>query len=263
MSVRVLLEHQRRRHGFVLLPMAAAAGLLHFLLTRMAPVSGDSWLTRVFEQIPPELLAMAGNEAAGMLTPQGFLATGYGHPFFLLLLAAWTVRVSCAALAGEVGNGTMDLLAARHVRRWEFVAAGWLACLAGVLVIVLAAWSGTALGSSLRGLGLGRTFIPVAIAAGLLFTAWSAVGLLVSATRRDGGAAIGVMSAIVAVAFVLEYLARLWQPIRFLRPLSLFRYYEPPLIVATGPGTRNLLILSGVAVTCVLAAVLVFRRRDL
>ena len=264
MSLPVLLGHQWRRHRIAVLPMAAGAGLFQFLLTRMAPVDGgDSWISRAFEAVPPQLLALAGGDIRAQLTAGGFLAVGYGHPFFLLLLGAWVVRVSCGALAGEVGQGTMELLASRPMARWKFVVAGWLACLAGLTVILLAAWAATALGSSLRQLGVGRDFGQVAAGVGCLFAAWSAIGLLVGATRRDGGSAIGWTAGIIAVSFVLDYLARMWAPIHGLQPLSLFRYYQPQTIVAAGLNAGNLLVLGGVTISSVIAAIIVFRGRDL
>ncbi len=52
-------------------------------------------------------------------------------------------------------------------------------------------------------------------------------------------------TAILAVSFVLDYLARLWAPVSRLRPLSLFRYYEPQAILASGLSRVALLTLGG------------------
>ena len=96
-----------------------------------------------------------------------------------------------------------------------------------------------------------------------MFAAWSAVGLLVSSTRRDGGQAIGWTTAILVVSFVLDYLARLWTPISGLRPFSLFRYYEPQAIFSDGlPGTTIMVLISTLVVSLI-AAIAVINRRDL
>ena len=263
MSVATLVGHQWRRHRAALATMAVAAGLFQFMLTRMAPTGSESWVSRAMGSVPPQLLALAGGALTDMLAPAGFLAIGYAHPFFLLLLGAWVVRVSCGALAGEVGRGTMDLLAARPVPRWHFVAAGMLASCGGLVVIALGAWGGTAFGSSLRDLGVAKDLAPVAAGAMLLFTAWAGVGLAVSAGRRDAGSAIAWTAGIIAVSFVLDYLARLWTPIGALRPLSLFRWYETQALVHSGLEWRAPAVLGGVAVAGVAVAVAVFRRRDL
>ena len=110
-------------------------------------------MSQILSAVPPPLLALAGNDIGG-LSPGGFIAIGYGHPFMLLLLSAWAVRVSSAALAGEIGRGTMDLLAARPIERWHHVVAGALAILGGLTLLTAAAWTGTSIGLSVRELGV-------------------------------------------------------------------------------------------------------------
>jgi ABC-type transport system involved in multi-copper enzyme maturation permease subunit len=262
-ALRPLLGHHWRRHRLPLLPMAGAAALFEFLITRVAPGLDElAWAKRMLQVIPPQMLALAGSDISG--SPGSFLAIGYGHPFFLLLLAAWIVRVSSNALAGEIGSGTMDLLASRPVRRWHQVAAAGIAIAAGLTLIVGAAWAGTAIGIALRPLGVtAAPFLPIAAGGWLLFAAWGAVGLLVSALRRDSGSAIAWTSGLMALSFVLEYLARLWKTIAALRPFSLFAYYAPQQTLASGLPIADAVLLATVAGTAAALAVLVFGRRDL
>ena len=103
----------------------------------------------------------------------------------------------------------------------------------------------------------------MAAGAWLLFAAWTGVGLLVSSTRRDGGQAIGWMTAILVVSFVLDYLARLWTPISGLRPLSLFWYYEPPAIFTDGLPVTTIIVLTSTVIVSLIAAIAVINRRDL
>ena len=263
-ALGVLLRHHWWRHRVPLFAIATGLALFELLLTRIAPAPGETgWMSMIFAALPPELLALVGDQVAAG-SPAGFLAIGYGHPFVLLLLSAWTVRVSSGALAGEIGQGTMDLLAARPARRRVHVAAAFMAVALGLAVLLGAAWTGTALGLATRPLGLsGTRLLPVAAMAWLLFTAFGAVGVLVSAVRRDGGSAIGWLSGILATSFVLEYLARLWKPIAALRPLSLFACYAPPRIIDAGPDAIDVARLVGVAVVALVAAVIWFNRRDL
>lgn len=262
-TIGSLLRHGWARHRLPLLPIAVVIGLFEFIMTRTAPAPNEvSWMTGILSALPPGVRALVGNEIA--MSPGGFLAIGYAHPFFMLLLATWIVRVSSAALAGEIGLGTMDLLASRPVPRWHFVAAGMVTIAVGLIVILTFAWSGTAIGLRLRPLGVHPSaFAPVAAGAWLLFATWGAIGLLVAATRRDGGQAIAWTTAIVAASFVLDYLARLWTPIHRLRPMSLFRYYEPQAIFAAGLPAKTLTVLAATAVVSLIASVIVFSRRDL
>lgn len=258
-----LFRHHWLRHRLPLLPMAVGLALFEFMITRMAPSPNEAtWMTRLLATVPPKLMALAGSEFAA--TPAGVLAIGYGHPFFVLLLSVWAVRVSSGAVAGEIGRGTMDLLAARPVPRWHHVAAGFATIAAGLGLLLAVVWGTTALGLGLRQLGVGAPeFLRVAAGAWLLFTAWGSVGLLVGATLREGGPAIAWTSGLIAVSFVLDYLARLWTPIAGLRPLSLFRYYEPLLIHNTGLAASSVLVLGAVAALALAGSVVVLRLRDL
>ncbi len=262
-TMAALLRHGWARHRIPLIPMVAAVALFQFLLTRIAPAPHEvSWMAAMMQMLPPELRTLAGGDLA--LSPGGFLAIGYTHPFFILLLSAWVVRTSSAAVAGEVGLGTIDLLASRPAARWTFVAAGLLTVMIGLAAIVGAAWVGTTIGVSVRPLDIsGRQFLPLAFTAWLLFAAWGGVGLLIGATRREGGQAMGWTIAAIAGSFVLDYVARLWTPVVATRPASLFRYYEPPVILMSGIPILTIVVLAGVLGVSLALAVAVVGRRDL
>jgi ABC-2 type transport system permease protein len=259
-----MARHLWRQHHRPMLIMAGGVMLFQFLITRMAPAPEDvSWLSTMLAAVPSQLLALAGGQAA-FGSASGVIAIGYGHPFVLLLLSVWAIRLPSGALAGEIGRGTMDLLAARPMGRWQLVAAVYAAIAAGLALLTAAAWAGTAIGLSLRPLGVtGRPFAGVAAMAWLLFMTWGAIGLLVSATRRDAGAAIAWASGVMATSFVVDYLARVWKPMARLSPFSLFAYYRPQDIVSAGVHLADIVRLAAVAVVAIAIAVVVFNRRDL
>ena len=262
-TIVTLLRHAWARHRLPLIPIALAMGLFEFLLTRLAPAPNElSWMATLLVTLPPEVRALMGNDVA--LSPGGFLALGYEHPFFILLLSTWVVRTTSAAIAGEVGLKTMDLLASRPVPRWTFVAAGMKTVALGLGIIVACAWIGTAIGLHLRALDVrASAFVPVAAGVWLLFTAWGAVGLAIGSACREGGRAIAWTTTVIATSFVLDYLARLWAPISGLRPFSLFRYYEPQAILAAGLPPRTILVLAATIVAGLAASVVIVHRRDL
>ena len=262
--VRTLLRHHWRQHRLPLIPMAVGLVLFEFLMTRLAPAPNEvGWMAAMIAQLPPQLIALAGGQAT-FGTPAGVLSIGYEHPFFFLMLSAWIVRVPSAAIAGEIGRGTMDLVASRPITRWQHIAAASLFTAAGSAALIGAAWLSTTLGLAIRPLGVtGFTLLPIAAMAWLLFTAWALVSLLISTAQREAGPAIAWTSGILATSFVLEYLSRLWKPIASLRPLSLFAYYQPHQIIISGVSANDLIRLTLVCVAALLPAVALFRRRDL
>jgi len=262
--VTTLVGRLWRQHRIALLIMAAGLGLFEFVITRVAPTPGEvGFLGGLIAMLPPQIAALAGGELA-LASSRGVIGFGYLHPFFLALFSAWTIRVASGALAGEIGRGTMDLLAARPISRSAQVLAAWMTLAAGLAILGGAAWGGTAIGLALRPLDVSPTQIVVLPAmAWLLFAAWGSLALLVSATRRDAGSAIAWTSGLIATSFVLDFLARVWTPVAWTRPFSLFSYYRPQEIVQSGLSSYDPALLAGVAIVGVALAAWVFTRRDL
>ena len=252
-----------RQHRVALLIMAAGLALFEFVVTRIAPAPGEAgFLAGILALMPQQMSAFAGELA--LASPRGVIAFGYLHPFFLALYSAWTIRVTAGALAGEIGRGTMDLLAARPVPRFALVLAAWVVMAGGLMVLGAAAWAGSAVGLSLRSLEVAPFEIAaLPVMAWLLFTSWGGIALVIGATRREAGAVIAWASGLIATSFVLEFLSRVWAPVQGLRPLSLFAYYRPAEIVQAGVPLGDPAVLAGVTLLGLAAAVLVFRRRDL
>ncbi len=266
MSVSALLHHHVRLHRVPLLPLALGLAAFEWMMTFVARQPAvSSFLTTALRAAPPEFLSLINQDLLTTVSAQGIIGVGYTHPFTLIMMAVWAVRVPCAALAGEIGRGTMDLVAARPVPRAAQIAAALLALLGGLAILSAAAWLGTAaglLGRPLQGVTAWR-YLPVAFTLWLVFSAFGAVGILVSALSRESGTAIGWLSGLMAGSYVLDYAARVWPRVAGLRPASLFRYYEPQLVVRSGLADRNVLVLAAVAGAALLLAFIVFARRDL
>jgi len=259
-----LLGHQWRRHLGALTALGGGLFAFAWVVTRMAPGPGETEaFERMLQYLPPVLQQMLGPEMLANVTTRGFIAfTGFVHPVILLLMGVWTVRVGAAGLAGEINAGTMDLLASRPVPRALPVGVTYCWLLAGLGILVAAVWGSLAVGlASRRDVRLDPA--DYAGAAGmlwLLFAAFGAVALALSAVTRSGGS---WAAGLVAGSFALDYVARLWEPIGWMRRLSLFRYFRPTEIVMTGVAAVDVVVLAGVAAGGLLAALVLFQRRDL
>ena len=259
-----LLLRLWRQHRVTLFVMCAGLAGFMFILTRVAPAPGElGFLATVATMVPKQLLAMAGGELA-FASARGVIAFGYVHPFFLTMLSAWTIRVTASALAGELGRGTMDLLAARPIPRSAHVLAAWLATVGGLGILVLAAWTGTAIGLQLRPIQVSAWEVAVIPLMGcLLFICWTGISLAISASRREAGAAISWAAGVIVTSFVVVFLAQVWRPADWLRPFSPFAYFRPQEIAAVGIAMKDAVTLAVLAASALVLAVIVFRRRDL
>ena len=253
-----------RQHRVTLTVMCAGVGAFTFILTRLAPEPGEvGFLAPLAAMIPEQILAMMGGDLA-LASARGVIAFGYLHAFPMTLFSAWTIRVTSAALAGELGRGTMDLLAARSVPRSAHVLSAWLVTVAGLAILALAAWTGSAIGVQLRPLNVSaRDIAAIPVMAWFLFMCWAGVCLVISALLREAGPAISWASGLIATSFVVVFLAQMWRPAEWLRPFSPFAYYRPQEIASLGMSTRDALTLGTVGISALALALFVFRRRDL
>ena len=259
-----LLGRLWRQHRLALAIVAIGVAAFEFVISRVAPLPGEAgFLGGLVALLPPDVSSFI-NDQMPLATSRGVIALGYVHPFFLSLFSAWTIRVGVGALSGEIGRGTMDVLASRPIPRWALVGAAWLTIAIGLAIVAAAAWASTSIGLRLRPLGVTGTDVwQLPVMTWLLFVAWAGVALAISATRREAGPAIGWVSGLIATSFVIEFLTRVWKPIAWMRPLSLFTYYRPQDIVRTDFGWTDPLLLGVVAAAGLVVAVVAFERRDL
>lgn len=264
--MRVLLGHQARRHRVVLILVPLGLAAFHFLFTRIAPSPEETErFGALLSFLPPQVLEGLGLANAMSVTGRGVVAFGYTHPFTILLLSLWTVRVTCGGLAGEIGEGTMDLLASRPVGRSQLVLSAAVMAAAGIALGVAAAWSGTAIGLATRDLGEARAadFLRPAAGLALLFAGWTGFSLAVAAAHRRGGGAIAVVAGVMAVTFALDYIGRMYAPLRPVRWVSPFTYFAPHQQRYMSVDATGAAVLAGLAIIGLAVALVVFRRRDL
>ena len=253
-----------RQHALMLALMCAGLATFTFILTRFAPAPDEVGLFQaVIAMIPKPVLAMVGGEIA-MTSARGIIGFGYIHPFFLATMVAWILRITAGALAGEIGRGTMDLIASRPVSRPALVISTWALATGGLALLATSAWIGTAVGLQVRTLDVTARELAIVPAMGaLMFAAWASIGLLISASQREAGPVITWTGSLIVVSFVVVFISQIWSPAEIIRPFSLFTYFQPQEIVFKGVTVKDIVVLAAVTVAGLAAAIGVFQRRDL
>ena len=222
----------------------------------------------LIEQMPRGVQALLKTQ--GDLTPllgaEGYVAVGYRHPIYIVVIAAFTIAAA-STLAREIEKGTVFLVLARPLQRYNLVLAKGAELLVGLVALLGAALAGTALGVTITDLDqpirLSR-FILIYSNALLLFLAIGGYGFLFSALSRECSRAIVLATGLTVAFFFIDFFAGLWEPLGFLGPLTIFHYYNPIAIVQQGVLPWNhVLVLLGVAATGYVAAIAVFQRRDI
>jgi len=245
---------------------AAAALLFQYLLVLVFRTLDLGALGPVMEILPPGLRALLGAQAAELLSPRGFLAVVFAHPVMLVLSVAFGIAFASGALAGEIERRSIALLLVRRVTRPQIVGGVALMLLLGSAFLMALLWMGTAVWTTVYDLGpVSLTAFAWVAGTGLaVLWALGGVALLASAATSEGGRAAGVAAAFAIAAYVGNYLANLSSQWRWLKPYSVFGYWDPQEIVRRGTGQwTDLYVPLAVAASAVILAAIVFSRRDI
>ncbi|HLA24251.1 MAG TPA: ABC transporter permease subunit [bacterium] len=245
---------------------AAAALLFQYLLVLVFRTLDLGTLGPVMDMLPQGLRALMGAEAAELLSPRGFLAVVFVHPVMLVLYTAFVIAFASGALAGEIERRSIALILVRRVTRRQIVGGVALMLLLGTSVLMALLWVGTAVWTTVYDLGpVDLTAFAWVAGTGLaVLWALGGVALLASAATSESGRAAGLAVAFAIAAYVANYLANLSGEWKWLKPYSVFGYWDPQEIVRQGTGQwTDLYVPLAVAAAAVILALIVFGRRDI
>lgn len=204
--------------------------------------------------------------SGSLLTLPGTITLGTQHPFAIAFLGIFAVGAGSVAIAGERQRGTLEVLLARPItRRGLFVTL--VVALTAVLALIMAALlGGMVLGAATQGL-LGQlelSRIPLVWLNGvLLWVAFLAFAMAMSASFDRTGPAVGLSLAFLLVNYFVEILGTFWADAKWTQDYSLFNHFQPSEILAGQADPFDFVLLVGVAVVALAYALVIFPRRDL
>jgi ABC-2 type transport system permease protein len=283
-----------------------------FLLVGQAQGIGKEVFDEVVFKGPGKISqAVMGGADVQFDQPNDFLAVELLHPVVIILATLWAVSRSASAVSGEIDRGTMELLLSQPVPRHRLVLAHLAVDALVIPVVCLSVVAGTQFGLWLVGpfevdysalrhamekkpalahlfrlptepqyLSVSAAREPWAVLnlAALVF-ALSGIGMAISSVGRSRWRTLGTAALVVVVMFVANVVGQLWDDAAFVRPATVFYYYQPQKVwlhadwaadlgdawAGGKPLTRvNVLaVLFGVGAAGYLVALRVFTRRDL
>jgi ABC-2 type transport system permease protein len=249
---------------------------------------------------------LIGGEHIQLNRAMDVLSIGYVHPLLQTILCVWAIGRASGAIAGELDRGTMELLLAQPLARFRVILANVYVDLLTIPVLCLALWGGTWLGNWLVGPieanpeALQKLPLPVLVqpqatdpallrlkpldvapalvqVSALLF-AVTGYTMALSAAGRFRSRVLGTAVLLTLVQFLINLVGQLWEALAFLRPLTVFYYYQPQQLILSRTWSVDFSVWNGGQPLCHVpgAAVLfavglagyalalaVFTRRDL
>ena len=245
--------------------------------------------------------AVLGGADVRFERPADFLAVGMLHPVVLILACAWAVGRTAGAVAGEIEKGTMELLLSQPLPRPTLILAHLFVDAVALPLVALSVFAGTQAGLALVGPFVvdystlpplpfkfpvpaepevipidARPQLPALANLAALMFAVSGLTMALSAAGRSRWRVVGFGVLGVVVMFAANVLGQLWDSVAFVRPASLFFYYQPQRIMLKDDWTVNLaeawggslavpvvIVLLAVGATGYALALRTFARRDL
>ena len=217
--------------------------------------------------IPPFARELLGPSVTIVMSFGGIVCMGYFELAVMGALIAVAVTLATTP-AGEVEIGFMDLILARPLaRHWiitRTVALTTTVVAGMVALMVGGTWAGLHMFAP-AGVAwpAARLINSLAINVGMLTLCWGGVAMAIGAASRRRSVAGGAAGLLAFATFLLDYVARLWQPAEKIAWLSPFRYYNPFDLITGNPlPLQNLVVLGGIALAGFAAAYVLFARRD-
>jgi ABC-2 type transport system permease protein len=233
--------------------------------------------------------------------PMDFLAVGLLHPVVLILSGVWAIGRAGGAVAGELDRGTMELLLSQPIPRNRLIVAHLAVDAIVIPLICLSFYAGTQFGlwavgpfeidytgvrqalgrevppALFESIGVptepetlevsGREQLPALANLAALAFAISGITMALSACGRNRWKVTGFAVLITLLMFIANVLGQLWDGAAFLRPLSVYYYYQPQKIMLRHEWSVGAVPVVGVLLTVGGAgyaiALRVFTRRDL
>lgn len=261
---RTLFLHTLRGNRVRLLVISVAMALWGSLMPLVYSQFGVQFKQMMESGLIPKEVANFGG--GDIFSLAGSIAVGFIHPIALILLSVFAIGFTTAAVAGERQRGTLEVLLARPLSRRTVYVTLLVAMLLFVGIVMAAFLLGTVISATANGVGgeLVASRIPLLWLNGLLlFAAIGTIGLAASVSFDRLSPAIGLTIAIVIVSYFLDILGSLWPDAKGLQPYSLFHYLQPKAILSGDADTFNFVLLGGVTAIAIVAALVIFPRRDL
>jgi ABC-2 type transport system permease protein len=215
---------------------------------------GGNYFQDLFFEGPGKLLqTFLGGPEVKFVDPQDTLAVVAMHPLVQAIICIWAIGRGAGAVAGEIDRGTMELLLAQPVARRKVILAHLLVDLTLIPILCIALFVGLQVGVWIVGdftvdedvYKVMHVPVPKVLptysvnpnvilpgltnTAALLF-AVSGYTMWLSSAGRSRTKVLGYAIMLTLTMFLVNVIGQLWDGLAFLRPFSVFYYYQPQAI---------------------------------
>ncbi len=218
--------------------------------------------SQYMEAFPEDMLAFFGG-SGDLLSPDTFLGIEF-FSYIPVILGIMMITNASKLIAKKEEDGTLELILAQPVSRSAVFWAQLLALILSLVLILVIAWSGFAIGlTQVSGFELTQSqlFYPFVslFAILLMFLSFS---LMVSMVLASSGTAGLVTGFLLIASYFLTSLARINEDLEAVNRFSPMKYYQGGEAM-NGLDLPSLLLLCGLTIVFMAVAWFFFVKRDL
>lgn len=214
-----------------------------------------------FSKFPPQVQQFLGEELLAQFSINGAVAFGYNHPIVLIFLSVIAIMLPTRHIAGEIESGTLELLFTLPIKRLSLAFSLWILSIFVLLLVIIGGWLGTSIGLMIYPQ---ISNLPLSIIFRIGFNLWflmlaiNAYTFLFASYSREAGKVTQRVAGLTLFFYFLSYTVKLWDRASFLKPVTIFTYYQPQAL-AMNPNLwlKNIGVL---VVLMIIFMVIAFRR---
>lgn len=252
---------------FLILAFILVGALQTLLLTIVTTTQLFNFVRDFIQQLPQELQQFLGEEFIAQFSVKGAAAFGYNHPLVITFLAIVAITIPSKHIAGEIENGTLELIFSMPVRRISITLSLWVVSIIAIFFVITGCWLGTFISTLIfpeaQLLPFSEIFL-IGISLGALMLCINAYTFLISAYSREGSKVALQAAGVTLFFYFLNSIAKIWSTASFLKPYSIFYYYEPQNVMMGDANLgRDLTVLGLITILLMIPAVYKINRRDI
>lgn len=257
-------ELKNRKWSLLVYCIGSFLLLWTYAATFTSSQSSTQQLQELIKSYPKGLLDALGLSDLSMNTIEIYLNAKHFSLLWPLLAIILALSRAGNYIAGEIQTGTMGLLLALPLKRWQLFFAKYSAGLLTIIIFTFVSVFGIIPLASLYGV---PTHIHTLSSAWVLVTLfmWAiyAVGMLVSAYSQEKGTVYAIAGGLLVILYTANILSLIVSKLHWLRYISPFYYFNTQQVLSTGTiaGSSVLVFGSTILITTTFACRR-FCRRD-
>lgn len=252
---------------FLILAFLLLGLLQTLLLTIVTTTDLFNFIRDFIKQLPEELQLFLGEEFIAQFSVNGAAAFGYNHPLVITFLAIVAITIPSKHIAGEIETGTLELIFSMPIKRFTITISLWIVSLLAIFFVIAGCWAGTFISTLIFPQADQLPFskiLLIGINLAVLMGCINVYTFLISAYSREGSKVALRAAGITLLFYFLNYIATIWSTVSFLKPFSIFNYYQPQKLMLgeTNLG-MNLISLSLLTLFLIIPTIYKINRRDI